>query len=96
MMGSVPKVYVHDGPGSIARLVLERCTALKQPFTPTPWALNGHAQVRARSSDDLGCVDTPGFDQRWLRSSPTHDTPCACGPCAIATTDTAGPSTEPP
>lgn len=45
MLSSVPKLYVYDGPGAVARTVLERCTALKQAFTPTPWALNGHSQA---------------------------------------------------
>lgn len=44
--GSAPKLYTYPGPASIAAAVLERCSVLKTPFTPTAWAPNGHAQVR--------------------------------------------------
>lgn len=47
MLGPVsaaPKTYTYPGPASIAQAVLDRCTIIHQPFTPTPWALNGHAQ----------------------------------------------------
>ncbi|KAI8475440.1 MAG: Alpha/Beta hydrolase protein [Monoraphidium minutum] len=44
-----PKTYAYQGPGAIGQLVLDHCSILKTTFTPTPWALNGHAQARARA-----------------------------------------------
>jgi len=43
-LSAAPKLYTSPGPSSIGAAILERCTALKQPFTPTAWAINGHAQ----------------------------------------------------
>ncbi|GBF97751.1 hypothetical protein Rsub_10915 [Raphidocelis subcapitata] len=42
--GAPPKTYAYPGAASIGQAVLDRCTILKQPFVPTPWAVNGHAQ----------------------------------------------------
>lgn len=39
---SVPQLYFQ--PGGIAQKVLDRCTAIKQPFNPTMWAPNPHIQ----------------------------------------------------
>jgi hypothetical protein len=63
--GAPPKTYTYPGPASMGQAVLDRCAALKQPFAPTPWAVNGHAQVRS-----------PPFPPKPPRNPPTHP---ACG-----------------
>ena len=42
--GGPPRLYTHPGTCSIAAAILERCPELHEPFVPTPWAPNGHAQ----------------------------------------------------
>jgi hypothetical protein len=43
-LSAAPRLYTSPGPSSLGAAILERCEALRQPFTPTPWAVTGHAQ----------------------------------------------------
>lgn len=79
-----PEVHCH--PGGVAAEVLSHCFALRKPFRPSVWALNGHAQsflgvlrtMTLRGSymrqlvlaSDGGTLGLDWWDTPQLRSTP--------------------------
>ena len=55
-----PSLFFQNGP--FGRLIQERCAALKQPYCPTPWAINRHTQTMLSGRLEL----------RWMH----HAWPC--------------------